>query len=266
MNDCYHLILETPNANLSAIMRHINGTYTQKYNDLKNTKGALFKGRFKAVLIDQNSYLVALGRYIHRRPIKAVKKLENYQFSSYPVYINLAKSPSWLRTKNTIRIFGENGFAKNYKHYVLHKNKDDFLEEIYKYNKIPHILGDREFIKKIEHKQQLKINIHEQIQAVSDIVNLLSRVFDVSPESIMKRQFGRARSNFPRKFAMYLSQIYLQKTLAQIASDFDLLHCGSSAKAIFLAKKELQNSHNSQYKNEIEMIENCLKFLNVRNN
>ncbi len=49
MGNHYHILLETPHANLSRIMRHINGVYTQRYNRLKNTDGSLFRGRFKAI-------------------------------------------------------------------------------------------------------------------------------------------------------------------------------------------------------------------------
>lgn len=70
MGNHYHLIIETPHGNLSRIMRHINGVYTQKYNKLKGADGSLFRGRFKAILIDEDTYLTGLSRYIHKNPIK----------------------------------------------------------------------------------------------------------------------------------------------------------------------------------------------------
>lgn len=59
MGNHYHLLLETPHANLSRIMRHINGVYTQAYNRLKNTDGSLFRGRFKSILVDKEAYKFA---------------------------------------------------------------------------------------------------------------------------------------------------------------------------------------------------------------
>lgn len=55
MNNHYHLLIETPIANLGRIMRHINGVYTQCYNRMKKTDGSLFRGRYKAILVDKDS-------------------------------------------------------------------------------------------------------------------------------------------------------------------------------------------------------------------
>jgi len=66
MANHYHLLIETPRANLSRIMRHINGVYTQRYNRLKKTDGPLFRGRYKSILVEQDAYLLQLTRYIHR--------------------------------------------------------------------------------------------------------------------------------------------------------------------------------------------------------
>ena len=75
MGNHYHLLLQTPKANLSRIMRHINGVYTQRHNRLKLVDGPLFRGRFKAILVDADSYLLQLSRYIHRNPIEMKKPL-----------------------------------------------------------------------------------------------------------------------------------------------------------------------------------------------
>jgi len=100
MGNHYHLLLETPQANLSRIMRHINGVYTQAYNRFKNTDGSLFKGRFKSILVDKNAYVMQLSRYIHRNPIDMkkplVSKLEDYKWSSYRAYIGKDKNINWL--------------------------------------------------------------------------------------------------------------------------------------------------------------------------
>ena len=60
----YHLLIETPKANLGRIMQHINGVYTQRHNVLGRTDGSLFKGRYKSVLVDKDAYLLQLSRYI----------------------------------------------------------------------------------------------------------------------------------------------------------------------------------------------------------
>ena len=97
MGNHYHLLLETPNANLSRIMRHINGVYTQRHNRLKHTDAPLFHGRYKAILVDKDAYLLQRSRYIHRNPIDMkqpmVRNLHDYQWSSYPAYTAKVNAP-----------------------------------------------------------------------------------------------------------------------------------------------------------------------------
>ena len=70
MGNHYHLLLQTPHGNLGRVMRHINGVYTQRHNRLKPTDGPLFRGRYKAILVEADNYLLQLSRYIHRNPIE----------------------------------------------------------------------------------------------------------------------------------------------------------------------------------------------------
>lgn len=79
-------------------MRHINGVYTQRYNRMNNTDGPLFRGRYKSILIDSDSYLLHLSKYIHLNPLEAriVDDLSQYRWSSYNSYIGDCSPPSWL--------------------------------------------------------------------------------------------------------------------------------------------------------------------------
>ena len=85
MDNHYHLLLRTPQGNLSRAMRHLNGVYTQRYNRIQKTDGPLYRGRYKAILIDVDAYLLNVSRYIHRNPIEAciVRRAERYPWSSY---------------------------------------------------------------------------------------------------------------------------------------------------------------------------------------
>jgi REP element-mobilizing transposase RayT len=89
----YHLLLQTPDADLSRCMRHLNGVYTQKYNVSHSCDGTLFRGRYKSILVDADNYLLQLVRYIHRNPLKAglVKRLDQYVGSSHRGYLSKAK-------------------------------------------------------------------------------------------------------------------------------------------------------------------------------
>lgn len=80
MSNHYHLIIETPEANLSRAMHYINGSYTTYFNIKRKRSGHLFQGRFKSILVDKDNYLLELSRYIHLNPVRAgiVEKPEDY--------------------------------------------------------------------------------------------------------------------------------------------------------------------------------------------
>jgi putative transposase len=98
MGNHYHLVLHTREANLSRLMRHINGVYTQRFNRRHHLVGHLFQGRFKAILVDRDSYLLAVCRYVDLNPVRArmVKRPEDYPWSSYRGLAGLAPLPDWL--------------------------------------------------------------------------------------------------------------------------------------------------------------------------
>jgi putative transposase len=73
MNNHYRLLIHIPAGNLKRAMRHLNGVSTQRYNRLKNTDGALFRGRYKTILIEPDAYLLNVSRYIYFKPAAAGK-------------------------------------------------------------------------------------------------------------------------------------------------------------------------------------------------
>ena len=94
----YHLLLQTPEANISRCMRHIDGVYTQRFNRNHGHDGPLFRGRYKAIVVDADTYLLELVRYIHRNPVRAglTKRLDGYPWSSHKGYLSRAKRWEWL--------------------------------------------------------------------------------------------------------------------------------------------------------------------------
>jgi REP element-mobilizing transposase RayT len=100
MDNHYHFVLHTRRANLSLLMRHINGVYTQAFNRQHNKVGHLFQGRFKAILVDRDAYLLEVCRYVDLNPVRArmVKKPEAWAWSSYRAHVGLDNSPAWLDT------------------------------------------------------------------------------------------------------------------------------------------------------------------------
>ncbi|HSL06064.1 MAG TPA: transposase [Nitrospiraceae bacterium] len=101
MDSHIHLLIETPQPNLSRGMRQLNGVYTQRFNRRHRTVGHLFQGRFKAILVEKEGYLLELARYIVLNPVRAkmVKTPEHYPWSSYRSMLGLAPVPPVLDTE-----------------------------------------------------------------------------------------------------------------------------------------------------------------------
>ena len=98
MSNHYHLIIETPDGNLSAGMRQLNGVYTQIVNRRHQRVGHVFQGRYKAILVDRDSYLLELSRYVVLNPVRAtmVKHTRHWKWSSYHATIDKDLRPEWL--------------------------------------------------------------------------------------------------------------------------------------------------------------------------
>lgn len=109
MGNHFHLVLETPKANLSPGMRQLNGVYTQQFNRRHAQVGHLFQGRFKAILVERETYLLQLARYVVLNPLRAgmVARPEDWPWSSYRAMAGTASTPEWLDTDWLLRQFGD---------------------------------------------------------------------------------------------------------------------------------------------------------------
>jgi REP element-mobilizing transposase RayT len=261
MGNHYHLLIETPDANLSRIMRHINGVYTQRYNRLKKTDGSLFRGRFKAILVDKDEYIMQLSRYIHRNPIETnkplVAKLSDYSWSSYPAFINSEKPPTWLYREFTYEVLGHESKYKAYKNFVEQDN-DSEIVETYSKKHLPSILGTKAFKEMVFNKMlgdkssEQKSKIINPKISMSDIVEIIAKHYGVKVSDILKKTFGRQSSFEARKVAMYLCQELTDKYLREIMHYFNLNHIGSvsyNSSKIRQKKKE-----NKQFSRRLERI------------
>jgi REP element-mobilizing transposase RayT len=114
MHNHFHLVVETPQANLVAGMKWFLGTYTARFNRRHKLFGHLFSGRYKSLVVDGsgNGYLRTVGDYVHLNPVRAKllaseQPLTTFRWSSYPEYLKEpGNRPSWLRVD---RLLGEHG-------------------------------------------------------------------------------------------------------------------------------------------------------------
>ena len=110
MSNHYHLLIETPDGNLSKGMRQLNGVYSQIYNCRHNLVGHVFQGRFHAILVEKEAHLKELARYVVLNPVRA-KMIENvghWHWSSYRAMIAKASKPAWLETDWLLSTFHSN--------------------------------------------------------------------------------------------------------------------------------------------------------------
>jgi REP element-mobilizing transposase RayT len=109
MSNHYHLIIETPDANLSKGMRQLNGVYTQSFNRAHNRVGHVFQGRYKAINVEKDSYLLELSRYIVLNPVRAkmARTARDWRWSSYRAMIGQVNKPEFLETDWVLSAFAK---------------------------------------------------------------------------------------------------------------------------------------------------------------
>ena len=129
MGNHYHLCLRTPTANLGRVMRHVNGLYTQRFNRAHRRDGPVFRGRYKAIVIEAEAYLASVIRYIHLNPVKAklVKSPETFQWSSHAQYLTPRSAPAWLAVRQVLDRIGS---PRVFHEFVLSGN-EEALEAFY---------------------------------------------------------------------------------------------------------------------------------------
>ncbi len=192
MGNHYHLLIQTPEANISRSMRHINGVYTQRYNKLHGYDGPLFRGRYKSILIDADSYLLQVMRYIHRNPFTAgLTKNLDYPWSSHKAYLSTAKKWEWISKETILNMLSRNKSLQKavYKDFVNTPDENDF-SSIYKRRKLPSILGSDKFLEYIKEQfftKKKHIEIPESqilIPEKSRILNEICSEYKVSTSDL----------------------------------------------------------------------------------
>jgi REP element-mobilizing transposase RayT len=161
MGNHYHLLLETPVPSLSKGMRHLNGVYTQAFNRRHERVGHLFQGRFKSILVERESHLLELLRYVVLNPVRAglVRGPEEWPWSSYRATAGEEPTPAWLETAWSLAQFGgsDPDARRRYRDFVgegrgvagpwsalrgqIYLGSEAFVQDVLEHAKRP---GDRE--------------------------------------------------------------------------------------------------------------------------
>ena len=241
----YHLIVRTPEANLSRFMRQVDGLYTQQFQRLRGSEGSLFGGRYKAVIVQPEKYLLPLSRYIHLRVRGSNAK--QYPWSSYRYYTRTGKLPTWFDRNTALQQLpgaGANYSAGSYSHYVG-QGVDAELAHFYGKKNLSSVMGDDKFRRQMRRKRSstavrgISRGANAKWRpACRSIVAAVAKEFKVSEASIYQAARGPGSRNVPRWVAMYLCQELSAVTLHAIARLFNLQRYGTVSTTVGKLKRE----------------------------
>lgn len=174
MPNHYHLLLETPRGNLSAILHHINTSYTNYFNAKWKRVGHLLQGRYRALLVERDSYALELSRYIHLNPVRAqlVEEPSDYLWSSYRAYVGGERSWPWLQRDFLLgqMSHGKKEAQKSYRRYVEEALREPVVNPL---NKViaSTLLGSEKFIEWVREKWAKKKGLHRDIPALKKLAS-----------------------------------------------------------------------------------------------
>jgi putative transposase len=213
MSNHYHLLIHTPLGNLARAMRHINGVYTQSFNHDTKRDGALFRGRYKAILVEKDSYLSQVSRYIHLNPVtaKIVKCPEDYKWSSYSYYLNPRNKPEWLHVNAVLAQMNSHTPTLDYRNFVT-TEVNQSVDAFYAEQNHGIILGlnpfKEECLERVKSSSldasRYELRCSKNIPSLKEIFEVIAEYYSVDLDSV--KQSKRATLNHPRKMAIFMAR------------------------------------------------------------
>lgn len=206
MSNYYHLLIETPEANLAQGMRQLNGVYTQRFNRAHGRVGHVFQGRYKAILVERDSYLPELARYVVLNPLRAgmVKRLETWPWSSYLATCGQAPVPAWLQPDGVLAQFGRQRSSAIRK-YVEFAHEGARLPSVWTQLQGQIYLGSESFVKKMQAQIEKRPSLDEIPRA---------------QRRMLTQSLADFEQRYDRNEAMARAYMSGQHTMAAIAEHF----------------------------------------------
>ncbi|MGD8974695.1 MAG: transposase [Desulfobacterales bacterium] len=253
MPNHYHLLAQTPDANISRCMRHIDGVYTQRYNRYHQCDGSLFRGRFKSILIDADQYLLQLVRYIHRNPLKAnlTDNLDRYLWSSHRGYLSKSDKWNWLHKDFILSMLskGEGSQLKYYRQFISTEDEDEIDTVLIK-KKWPAVLGSADFVQRIKNKfftQKTNSEVPQSRELAPEPYQIILAVCDrygVDEKELLISK--RGVFNEPRNMAIYLMRRLRGDSLEIIGQQFHIKKYSSVSSVVERMKAALAKNRRLQ--------------------
>ncbi|MBT8136082.1 MAG: transposase [Gammaproteobacteria bacterium] len=236
MGNHYHLLVQTRLANLGRAMQHLDSVYAQRHNRHLRTDGPLFRGRYKAQLIEQDSYLLCVSRYVHRNPLAAglCDRLVDYPWSSYRCFAGLRPVPGWLHLRHTIAPFQSAGGYCAFVEGQTDEHDDDLLLSAAS-SRYAAVLGSKEFVSASQRRGSSDYEIPQSklsttMLSLDEIIAVVCARSARSRQEILEAADRHAREQ--RALAMLLGQQYGGLTLRDLADTFGPTSYTTVASAI----------------------------------
>jgi REP element-mobilizing transposase RayT len=263
MDNHYHLLLQTQEANLSKSIQWLNVSYATYFNRKRQRSGHLFQGRFKAILVDADNYLAQLSRYIHLNPVQAkiVASPDEFLWSSYQAFTGTIKIPAWLTTGEILSQFGKRKKTA-IKHYRSFVEELDIatLENPGKETFGGLILGDASFINWVqstflaskENSEIPQLKIMQPKVPLDKIVDAVCAAYKCEKETILQKGMYRSQE---RGMAIFLARDLCGLSGKELGS-----HFGVSGAAITMRYNQFSKEIATDKKLQKQVVKIKKKF------
>jgi len=249
MPNHYHLLVRTPRGNLSRAMRYIDGVYTQRFNRRHGHDGPLLRGRYKAILVDADTYVKELVRYIHRNPLEAglERTLGEHPWTSHRYYLRKAGRPDWLQRNFVLRYFDEKPHeAVKRLHAFVEKASIGELKKRLDDVKWPVLLGGKSFAGRIKErflssclgkKEIPQLNELLREKKIADLMETAERLWGIEPDHW--KRLRRGYKNDKRRAMIYASRAFLKASGREISDAFGGISYAAISMQCRLAEEEI---------------------------
>ncbi len=259
MPNHYHMLFQTPLANISRAMRHINGVYTQRYNKKHGQDGPLFRGRYKSIIVDGDHYLLQLVRYIHGNPMKAdlVGALEDYEWSSHKGYLSVSRKWDWLYKDFVYGLLSnkKKEWVKRYRQFISMED-DDEAARVLEGKKWPSVWGPDGFLDYIKGKYYESKSDDEIPQSKAldprhdEILATVCGYYAVDEDALYRSK--RGVTNEPRNVSIYLVRRLRREPLHEIGRRFKIEKYSSVSSIIERVKQQMRKD--AGFKRRIDVL------------
>ena len=243
MSNHFHLLLRLQEANLSSGMQWLKSTYAGWYNRRHKKVGHLFGERFTSVLVETETYMQRVARYVVLNPVRAkmVAKPDEYRWSSYPATAGLVPVPEWLAVGELIPYFGEQQtWQKNYVAYVAEGVVKP--DPIWKGLRRGCFLGSEEWLRRMRQKVTIKWRQsdipHDQRAALrpsmGEIVTAVAKTLKTT-----RRKIRYARGGLARSLAAWLGVFEGRRRMRVIAQTLRLRSCSRVTQLVAEFERQL---------------------------